>query len=167
MLAVVTGPSFPCWLCPFHSWKRTVVVKWDCGFYTDFLLILASGLQWAQSCLMHGGSAWGTRGRGEALEKYWGTRKGFHLALARSSEECSGSFLVLNLLSSPEMLNKSWADGATSFSLFPALGVQGSFHHFQWNICVLCSSCLQGEKQAVRKRCFVPSWLRSQVSWIG
>ena len=29
MLAVVTGPSFPYWLCPFHSRERTVVVKWD------------------------------------------------------------------------------------------------------------------------------------------
>lgn len=144
MLAVVTGPGFPRCPCPFHSWKRTVVVKWDCGFYTYFLQVLASGSQWAQSCLVCGGSVEGTWRKREAFKKYLGARKAFHLASARSSAECSVSFLVWNLLSGPEKFNKTWAEGATSFSLFPAPGMQGAFHHqvflsnSQWNACVLC-----------------------------
>lgn len=141
-VAVVTGPSFPYWLCPFHSWKWTVVMNWDTGFYTYFLHPCASCLQWAQSRLLCGGPVEGMWKKREAFKKYSSTRKAFHLASAKSSTHWSVSLLLMNLLPGPELFNKSWTDGATRF---PAPGMQGGFHHevflsnFHWNSWVLRS----------------------------
>lgn len=139
MAAVVTGPSFPYWLCPFHSWKWTVVVKWDSGFYTDFLHAWASCSQWARGHLLCGGPVEGTWKNREAFKKYLSIRKAFHLASARSSAQRSVSLLLMNWLRGPELFNRSGTDGGMKFSWFPAPGIQGGFHHklflsnFQWN----------------------------------
>lgn len=151
MVAVVKGPSFPYRLCPFHSWKWTVVVKWDSGFYTDFLHAWASCSQWAWSHLLCGGPVEGTWKNREAFKKYSSIRKGFHLASARSSAQQSVSLLLMNWLQGPELFHRSWTDGATRFSWFPALGTQGGFHHkvflsnFQWNSWVLCFCYCEGQ----------------------
>lgn len=145
MVAVVIGPSFPCWLCPFHSWKWTVVVKWDSGFYIYFLRAWASCLQWARSLLLRGGPVEGAWRKKEAFKKLLSTRKAFHLASAKSSAQWSMSFLLTNLLPGPEQFSRSWTDEAMSFSWFPAAGTQGGFHHqvflsnFERNSWALCS----------------------------
>lgn len=125
MAAVVTGPSFPYWLCPFHSWKWTVVVKRDSGFYTDFLHAWASCSQWARGHLLCGGPVEGTWKNREAFKKYLSIRKAFHLASARSSAQRSVSLLLMNWLRGPELFNRSGTDGAMRFSWFPAPGIQG------------------------------------------
>lgn len=74
----------------------------------------------------------------EAFKKYSGTRRAFHLASARSV-----SCLVWNWLSGAGRFDKSWAEGAATFSLFSAPGMQGAFHHqvilshFQCTACIL------------------------------
>lgn len=99
----------------------------------------------------------------EAFKKDLSTRRAFHLAPARFSARWSMSLLLTNLLSDPELFNKSWTDGSVRFSWFPAKagiwdthhthhkvtprqpGMQGGFYHkvflsnFQWNSGVLCS----------------------------
>lgn len=139
--AFVTGLSFPSWLCLFHSWKWTVVVKLRLWIlHTSSVLGLPACSDLRVISCMEG--MWRKR---EAFKKDLSTRRAFHLASARSSAWWSMLLLLTNLLPGPEPFNKSWTDGSVRFSWFPASGAQGSFYHkvflgsFQWNSRVLCS----------------------------
>lgn len=142
MVAVVTGLSFPYWLCLFHSWKWTVVVKLRLWILHTLPLCLGFllAVELRVACCVEG--IWRKR---EAFKKDLSTRRAFHLAPVRFSARWSMSLLLTNLLSGPELFNKSWTDGSVRFNWFPAPGMQGGFYHevflsnFQWNSGVLCS----------------------------
>lgn len=74
MVAIVTGPSFPYWLCLFHSWKWTVMVKLRLWILHTLPLCLGFLL----AVTSESSPAWKAfEGREELLRRIWILREHF------------------------------------------------------------------------------------------